>query len=136
MSPSQLQPPRHPILLDMIGKLITPTETLLSARVFVFGPVDSQPGFVMVYVAKDGKPALELSSTIDSFTRSRHPRREPHTISTPTQTWDVSLAGCGCGSPIKRMIYNTASKDWAALQEANVDSDWAVGVSGEEELTG
>lgn len=102
----------RPILLDTIGTVRAPDFNETVARIFVFGEMDGQPGFVTVYTAQGGKTVLAHLAPLISFDRSRMPRRQPaHAATIDAGTWEILKAGCGCGSPIRRMNSSQALKD-------------------------
>jgi hypothetical protein len=107
------EPQYNPVLVDMIGRSEIGAETLAVSRIFVFDARDDLPGFVMVYIARNGKPYLHTAQPIESFSRSPKPRSTPHEITLQSgETITCQLAGCGCGNPIKRMSWSQAQSDW------------------------
>lgn len=111
--------------LNQIGKTTASGLTYLTSRMFVVeaDPETGAEGYVVVYIAKDGVAVPAHMAKLVSFTRSRYPRREPHLVEVQTaegetEVWECTLAGCGCGSPIKRVTWTTALKDYEASLEA------------------
>lgn len=89
-------------------------------RVFVFeaDPETGAEGYVVVYIAQEGKAIPILIGKLISFTRSQYQRREPHLIDVgvagETVMVESTLAGCGCGDPVKGVNWTTALKDYEA----------------------
>lgn len=113
-----------PLVLNQIGTAVSSDWSLTLSRVFVFDAYDGHPGYAAVYVASGGQTVLHDIAYITSFTRSRSARREPHIIETESgDTWQVRQAGCGCGSPLKKMNWTQVVNDYndsdlVAQQEA------------------
>lgn len=99
-------------VLDVIAKITTPTFTEPTTRVFIFDEWEGLPGFVSVYIGKQGKSILLAHEPILSFTRARYPRRDPHIVTLQSgEEWQLTQGGCGCGSPIRRLSIRQALTD-------------------------
>lgn len=127
----------RPQLLDEIAHIVTPSFTAQVARVFVFDAWEGTPGFVSVYVGKEGKPHLLRREYIASFTRSRRPRREPHIIILESgEEWLCHKGGCGCGSPIKQVNTRRALSDYEKWFAGTLQPDVASSIPSEELVGG
>lgn len=104
----------RPLLVDVIGRITTPSYMERVARVYIFDAWENTPGFVIVYTARAGKPFIRDRAEITSYTKALKPRRDPYLLTTSTgEQWMINKEGCGCGNPIRRTTIRQALDDYS-----------------------
>lgn len=67
-------------------------------------------GTLLIIGAQNGGARFVLRSPVISTQMSNQPKRIPHVIETEAGVVQVTVAACGCGSPLKRINYREAMK--------------------------
>lgn len=65
-------------------------------------------GTLLIIGADKGSARFVFRSPVISTQMSKHPKTVPHIIETEAGTVTVTVAPCGCGSPLKRVAYRDA----------------------------
>lgn len=100
--------------LDFLGRVVIGEQTHPLTRVFILNSSPAHPAFIAVYIPVKKTTELALLAPITSWTKSRRPRVDPHvvTLTDDTTITIFSVSGCGCGSPLKKINYTLAVRDW------------------------